>query len=46
LNGYEDHLNDDEGYEKTIEIAESNYKGVAIDHYIDTIAEWLAERFN
>ncbi|HBE76473.1 MAG TPA: type II toxin-antitoxin system death-on-curing family toxin [Firmicutes bacterium] len=45
LNGYEDHLEDNEGYEKTIEIAVSTYKGVAIDHYIDTIAAWLADRF-
>lgn len=45
INGYEDNLDDDEGYEKTIEIASSQLQGEQVDLYIMQLAQWLSKRF-
>ncbi len=45
LNGYEDHLDDLEGYDMTMEIASSHIPESERDNYIDNIAEWLSKRF-
>lgn len=45
VNGYEDNLDDDEGYEKTIEVASLDVSEVNRDAYIKELAFWLSERF-
>ena len=41
LNGYEDFLNDYEGYDKTLEIASSTHDELERDRYILELANWL-----
>lgn len=43
INGYEDYLDDDEGYD--MEIAASNTSEDERDTYINNLAEWLSQRF-
>ena len=45
VNGYEDNLDDDEGYEKTMEVAIISLPDIERDLYIDSLAAWLSERF-
>lgn len=45
LNGCESHLNDDEGYDKTIKIAETEFNNDSRDRCIIELADWLADRF-
>ncbi|PYG84258.1 death-on-curing protein [Ruminiclostridium sufflavum DSM 19573] len=45
LNGYEDCLDDLEGYTMTIEVALSNILENERDEYINYIANWLSKRF-
>lgn len=45
INGYEDNLDDTEGYDKTIEVAESEIPEYKRDDYINILAEWLSKRF-
>ncbi|MBP1616028.1 MAG: death-on-curing family protein [Bacteroidetes bacterium] len=45
LNGYQDLLEDMEGYFKTSEIAGSKIPDSERDEYINSIAEWLSENF-
>lgn len=45
LNGYEDYLDDDEGYQKTMEIAALELPELKRDLYINQLAEWLAMGF-
>ena len=46
VNGYEDNLDDMEGYSKAYEISELKLSGLEIDTYIENLAEWLSERFS
>jgi death-on-curing protein len=45
INGYSDELNDDEAYEKAIEITCSKLTGNELDQYLNGISVWLEERF-
>ena len=45
INGYEDYLDDDEGFDKTMEIAASNISEDERDNYIKNLADWLSQRF-
>lgn len=45
INGYEDNLDDDEGYEKTVEVAAIKLSDIEKDEYIENLAVWLKERF-
>ena len=45
LNGYEDHLDDDEGYQKVMEIASLELPELKRDQYLLDLAHWLSERF-
>ncbi len=45
INGYEDNLDDEEGYNKTIEIATIKLSETERDKYIEDLAIWLSERF-
>ncbi|HEX2953427.1 MAG TPA: type II toxin-antitoxin system death-on-curing family toxin [Bacillota bacterium] len=46
INGYEDNLDDNEGYRKTLEIAGCNIEDAIIrDRYIRNLSQWLVERF-
>lgn len=45
INGYNDYLIDDEGYEKTLEIESRKLSELQRDDYINEIADWLAARF-
>ncbi len=46
VNGYEDNLDDEEGYEKTLEVAKILLSEMDRDAYIKDLAIWLSERFN
>jgi hypothetical protein len=46
LNGYKDNLDDDEGYQKTMEITVLVLPELKRDQYINQLAEWLADRFS
>lgn len=46
LNGCQSHLDDDEGYQKTIEIACQKFdNNDSRDKYVTELADWLSERF-
>lgn len=45
INGYEDHMTDDDGYEKTMEIAGVQVAESQRDSYINELAHWLSKRF-
>ena len=45
INGYEDHLDDDEGYQKVMDIASLELPELKRDQYILDLAQWLSERF-
>ncbi|WP_348982974.1 type II toxin-antitoxin system death-on-curing family toxin [Desulfosporosinus sp. FKA] len=45
VNGYEDNLDDQEGYDKTWEVAESELSELERDSYIESLAVWLSKRF-
>jgi death-on-curing protein len=45
INGYEDYLDEDEGFDKTMEIAASNISEHERDNYIKNLADWLSQRF-
>lgn len=45
INGYKDNLDDTEGYEKTMEVSMSEISEDFRDEYINSLAEWLSERF-
>ena len=45
VNGFEDKLDDAEGYQKAMEIASSSISEDNRDSYIDQLAEWLSQRF-
>jgi len=46
VNGYEDNLDDEEGYNKTVEVATIKLSEMERDSYIESLATWLSERFN
>jgi hypothetical protein len=45
LNGYEDNLEDIDGYNKTMEISSSKISENLRDSYIDSLAIWLSGKF-
>ena len=45
LNGYADHLDDQEGTDKTLEVTCSSLEGRERDEYINQLADWLARWF-
>ena len=45
INGYSDQIDDNEAYDKAIEITCSQLNGVDIDQYINDLSIWLKERF-
>jgi len=45
INGYESDMENDEGYDKTMEISVSHIPECSRDEYIDYLAGWLCERF-
>ena len=45
INGYEDKIDDEEGYLKTVEIAESRVPEEERDEYINHLTKWLDNRF-
>ena len=45
VNGFEDNLDDDKGYQKTMEVAESSLTEEERDNYINRLAKWLSQRF-
>ncbi len=45
VNGYEDNLDNNEGYEKTMEIAALKISEEERDNYINDLADWLSQRF-
>jgi len=45
INGYSDQVDDDEAYEKAIEITCLNLTGNDLDQYIDNLSKWLEIRF-
>lgn len=45
INGYMDHVNDDEAYDKTIQITCSQLAGNNLDEYIKDLSKWLKQRF-
>ncbi|MCG8541874.1 MAG: type II toxin-antitoxin system death-on-curing family toxin [Clostridia bacterium] len=45
MNGLEDHLDDMEGYNKTMEIASRELHGVEVDKYIKGLSIWLSTKF-
>jgi death-on-curing family protein len=45
INGYSDLIDDDEAYEKAIEIACSQLTGDDLDQYINELSTWLEKRF-
>jgi death-on-curing protein len=45
LNGYEDSLEDEEGYNKTMEVSISQISEDLRDDYIDSLANWLSYKF-
>jgi death-on-curing protein len=45
LNGYEDNLEDIDGYNKTMEISSSKIPENLRDSYIDSLAIWLSGKF-
>jgi len=46
INGYSDHIEDDEAYDKAIQISCSQLTGEALDAYIKELSHWLKERFS
>ncbi|EHQ91026.1 type II toxin-antitoxin system death-on-curing family toxin [Desulfosporosinus youngiae] len=45
INGFYDQINDDEAYEKAIEITCSHLTGNDLDQYINELSTWLEKRF-
>lgn len=45
INGYSDQIDDDEAYEKAIEITCSHLAGNDLDQYIYELSIWLEKRF-
>ena len=45
INGYEDDLDDYEGYEKTVEICTINCSEQKREQFIDSLAYWVSQRF-
>lgn len=45
INGYRDTANDDEAYDKAIQIACGEFSGTHLDLYIYELAHWLRDRF-
>ena len=45
VNGFEDALDDDEGYLKTMGVAASTLSEIERDNYINDLADWLSKRF-
>ncbi len=45
VNSYIDELDDDDGYNKTMEIASSTVSEAGRDTYIEELAQWLSTRF-
>ena len=46
INGYSDKVDDDEAYDKAIQITCSQLIGYDLDVYINELSDWLEERFN
>ena len=45
INGYSDQIDDDEAYEKAIEIACLHLTGDDLDQYMNELSIWLERRF-
>ncbi|WP_018212702.1 type II toxin-antitoxin system death-on-curing family toxin [Desulfitobacterium hafniense] len=45
INGHSDNVDDDEAYDKAIQISCSQLTGKALDTYILELSHWLKERF-
>ena len=45
INGYSDNIDDDEAYDKAIQISCLQLTGDALDTYITELSAWLKERF-
>lgn len=45
INGYIDNLDDDDGYNKTMEIASIHLSEIERDNYIKDLATWLRKNF-
>lgn len=46
INGYSDHIEDDEAYDKAIQISCSQLTGEVLNTYILELSHWLKERFS
>lgn len=46
INEYSDYIDDDEAYDKAIQISCSQLAGEALDTYILELSHWLKERFS
>jgi len=45
INGFRDTVNDDEAYDKAIQIACVDFSGTQLDLYIQELASWLRDQF-